>query len=215
MITQCIYCKHTKLYKLANGHLKCALCKRKISPAKIEKTKQLIDAFCKNMTARVASKEYKFSYMTTKKYYDHIRLLITQYLEDQYNEHAGEIKEFDEYFYLEKSKKKDENTIFDIQNFLTFDYGGKVYNILMPSLRKYRGVPYDQLSRFITFRRVAKLEHLDNTIIKFWNFFEENIKRYKGVDKENFIYYLKEAEFKFNYTQEEQKNILFSLYQIS
>lgn len=94
----------------------------------------------------------------------------------------------------------------------------------MPSLRKYRtnllddGMQheyYNQLSRFITFRRVAKLEHLDNTIIKFWSFFEENIKRYRGVDRENFIYYLKEFEFKFNYTQEEQKNILFSLYQIS
>ena len=224
MITECIHCKHTKLYKLANGHLKCASCKRKISPAKIEKINNIVDAFCKNLTAREASKECKCSYMTAKTHYDHMRLLITQYLEDQYNKHTGEIKEFDEYFYLEKSKKKSEDTIFDIQNFLTFDYGGKVYNILMPSLRKYRtnllddGMQheyYNQLSRFITFRRVAKLEHLDNTIIKFWSFFEENIKRYRGVDRENFIYYLKEFEFKFNYTQEEQKNILFSLYQIS
>ena len=221
MITKCIYCNHTKLYKLANGYLKCALCKRKISPAKIEKTKRIIDAFCKNLTAREASEECKCSYMTAKTHYDHMRLIITQYLEDRYNEHAGDIKEFDEYFYLEKSKKKNEDTIFDIQNFLTFDYGGKVYNILMPSLRKYRthllddGMQheyYNQFSRFITFRRVAKLEHLDNTIIKFWNFFEENIKRYRGVDKEYFIYYLKELEFKFNYTQEEQKNILYLLY---
>ena len=66
-------------------------------------------------------------------------------------------------------------------------------------------------SRFITFRRVAKLEHLNNIIIKFWNFFEENIKRYRGVDKECFIYYLKEFEFKFNYTQEEQKDILIKI----
>ena len=214
MITQCIYCKHTKLYKLANGYLKCASCKRKISPAKIEKSKKLIIAFCRNLTAYEASRIYRYSYMTTKTHYEHIRLLITQYLEEQYNKHTKEIKEFDEYFYLEKSKKRDENTIFDIQNFLTFDYGGKVYNILMPSLRKYRYMSYENLLHFITFQRVAKLKRLDNTIVKFWNFFEEGIKRYRGVDKENFIYYLKEFEFKFNYTQEEQKNILLELIEI-
>ena len=45
--------------------------------------------------------------------------------------------------------------------------------------------------------------------------FEENIKKYRGIDKENFIYYLKEFEFKFNYSKEEQKDILYSLYKIS
>lgn len=220
MLKQCIYCNHTKLYKLGNGHLKCASCNRKISPAKIEKIEKLILSFCKNLTAREAANECKCSYMTAKKYYDNIRLLITQYLETEYNLNADKVKEFDEYFYLERSKKKDVDSIFEIENFLTFDYGGKIYNILMPSLKKYR-TPlskdkmqheyYKQLSRFIKFRRVAKLEHLDNTITKFWNFFEESIKRYRGVDRENFIYYLKEAEFKFNYTKEEQINILSDL----
>jgi transposase-like protein len=220
MITRCIHCNHPRLYTLANGYLKCAACKRKISPAKIERAERLVDAFCKNLTAREAAKACGCSYMTAKTRYDRIRILIAQYLEERYNEHAGDIKEFDEYFYLEQSKKKSEETIFDIRNFLTFDYGGKIYNILMPSLRKYRthllddGMQheyYDQFSRFITFRRVAKLEHLDNTIVKFWRFFEAHIKRYRGVDEEHFFYYLKEAEFKFNYPEHEQKEIILSL----
>ena len=131
---QCVYCKHTKLYKLANGYLKCAFCKRKISPFKIKKIKQLIDAFSKNMTARDASKECNCSYTTAKTHYDRIRLLNTKYLEEQYNKHAEEIKEFDEYFY-----------------------------------------------------------------------------RVRGVDKDNFIYYLKEFEFKFNYSKKEQKDILIKI----
>ena len=32
--------------------------------------------------------------------------------------------------------------------------------------------------------------------------------RFKGVDHTNFIYYLKEAEFRFNHTKEEQHQIL-------
>ncbi|WP_456485439.1 transposase [Hydrogenimonas sp.] len=220
MITRCIHCNHPRLYTLANGYLKCAACKRKISPAKIERAEHLIDAFCRNLTAREAAKACGYSYMTAKTHYDRIRVLLTQYLEERYNEYAGDIKEFDEYFYLEQNKKKSEETIFDIQNFLTFDYGGKIYNILMPSLRKYRtnllddGLQheyYNQLSRFITFRRIARLEHLNNTIVKFWHFFETHIKRYRGVNEKHFFYYLKEAEFKFNYTKHEQKEILLSL----
>ncbi|WP_456381261.1 hypothetical protein [Hydrogenimonas sp.] len=155
--------------------------------------------------------------MKAKNRYDRFRILIAHYLEEKYNEHAGNVQEFDEYFYLERSKKRNEKTIFDVRNFLTFDYGGKVYNILMPSLRKYRthllddGMQreyYKQLARFITFRRIARLNHLDNTIVKFWRFFESHIKKYRGVDEEYFFYYLKEAEFKFNYSIAEQKAII-------
>jgi len=220
MMRHCIHCGHHKLYTLANGHLKCAACKRKISPAKVERTLRLVDAFCNNMTALEASKACQCSYMTAKSHYDQIRILIAQYLEARYNDHALNIKEFDEYFYLEQSKKRSEKTIFDLRNFLTFDYGGKVYNILMPSLKKYRtnlfdeSMPeeyYHQLARFLTFRRVARLKHLDNTIVKFWHFFEKHIKQYRGVDEDHFFYYLKEAEFKFNYTLKEQKEIILSL----
>ena len=42
----------------------------------------------------------------------------------------------------------------------------------------------------------------------FWHFLENWLDHFKGVKKENFIYYLKEAEFKFNYDKEEQRMIL-------
>ncbi len=35
---------------------------------------------------------------------------------------------------------------------------------------------------------------------------------FKGVRKENLVYYLKEAEFKFNYSKEEQRSILTDLW---
>jgi hypothetical protein len=216
-VAYCIHCRHATLYKLANGYLKCAACKRKFSPEKVKKNLALLEAFCENLTAREAAKRYGCSYTKAKHRYDRFRILIAHYLEERYNEQAGNIREFDEYFYLEQSKKRNEKTIFEIRNFLTFDYGGKIYNILMPSLRKYRthllddGMQreyYKQLARFITFRRVAKIRHFDNTIVKFWHFFESHIKRYRGVDEEFFFYYLKEAEFKFNYSTNEQKEIL-------
>jgi transposase-like protein len=52
------------------------------------------------------------------------------------------------------------------------------------------------------------LQSKTSKINDFWNFLETYLRKYKGVKSENFIYYLKEAEFKFNYTQEEQREIL-------
>ena len=42
----------------------------------------------------------------------------------------------------------------------------------------------------------------------FWKFLEENLKKYKGVEQDNFFYYLKECEFRFNYDKKEQTEIL-------
>ena len=39
----------------------------------------------------------------------------------------------------------------------------------------------------------------------------DNLKKYKGVEEDNFYYYLKESEFKFNYTKDEQIEILRNL----
>ena len=47
---------------------------------------------------------------------------------------------------------------------------------------------------------------------EFWNFFETFMAHFKGVKKENLVYYLKEAEFKFNYSKHEQKEILMRLW---
>jgi transposase-like protein len=61
------------------------------------------------------------------------------------------------------------------------------------------------LSKYLRFNKVAKLKTTENTITKFWSFFETFILQYKGVSDEQFIYYLKEAEWRFNCSKEEKK----------
>ncbi|WP_200763081.1 hypothetical protein [Nitrosophilus alvini] len=216
MIKECIYCKNEKLYRLKSGQLKCSKCKKKMSPKKIALDTAVIEAFCSGLNAYECSKKIGANYATVKKRYDLFRKKIALFLEEEYQK-KKEVKEFDEYMYLERSKRKEKKYIFDAQNFLTFDYGGKVYNLLMPDLKKYKSaflqdgiedVYYNQLSQFLRFNKIAKLEKRLNLITEFWDFFEEFIVKFKGVESENFFYYLKEAEFKFNYTIEEQKEIL-------
>ncbi|NPA82461.1 MAG: transposase [Epsilonproteobacteria bacterium] len=215
---KCIYCKN-KTYLLKNGYRKCKVCKRKFSPLKVKKELSLIKCFCEDLNALKCSEKLNLNYITVKKRYDHFRKLIALFLEKEY-EKKKEVLEFDEYLYLQKSKRRDKKNIFDAYNFLTFDYGGKVYNLLMPDLSRFKPsfledgldeLYYQEFQRFLKIHRVAKLTSHKNQITKFWEFFEEFILKYKGINRDNFFYYLKEAEFKFNYSKQKQKEILQSL----
>jgi len=215
----CIFCNNKKLYQLKSGQLKCSSCKKKFSPKKIQKDLEVIECFCKNLTASQTSKKLNISYLSVKNRYELFRQLVSHYLEDEYVNKT--IIEYDEYIYLEQSKKKVKENIFDAQNFLTFHYEDKIYNLLMPNLNRYKKEFLDsgaeeayfkEFSKFMMLNKISKTQKRENLITKFWVFFEESILKYKGIKDENFFYYLKEIEFKFNYTIEEQQEILKTLY---
>lgn len=212
---KCIYCQHTKLYKLKSAQVKCAKCQRKFSPKKIKTDQELVECFCENLSANEASKKLAINYVSVKKRYELFRTLIANFLEEEYQNKPT--IEYDEYIYLEKSKKKVKENIFDAQNFLTFHYEDQVYNLLMPSLAKYKNrflqdgaedIYFKEFSKFMMLNKISKTKKRENLITQFWFYFEDAILKYKGVSSENFFYYLKEIEFKFNYTQKEQIEIL-------
>jgi len=214
----CPNCNHNIIYTLKTGQKKCASCLLKFSEKKILFNKKTINLFCENYTINRCVKEKEMNYVTVKKKYDTYRKLIANFLETQYK--ANNVKEYDEYIYLEQSKQKIKNNIFDAINFMTFNYDDKVYNLLMPNLHRYKNQFLDdgidetyfkEFSKFMMYNKISKIQKRENIITSFWIFFEESILKYKGIDKENFFYYLKEIEFKFNYTTQEQKNILYKL----
>ncbi len=212
----CPYCNHSVTYKTKTGQEKCSSCKRKFSPKKIALNGSLIECFCAGFNANRTAKELGLNYLTVKKRFESFRIIAADHLENEYRRYP--VLEYDEYIYLPKSKKKIKENIFDSWNFLTFSYNEKmVYNLLMPNLRRYKqefledGLDnsyFKEFSKFMMFNKIAKTSKMENTITEFWKFFENFILQYKGVESENFIYYLKECEFKFNYTKKEQADIL-------
>ena len=92
-----------------------------------------------------------------------------------------EVKEYDEYIYLAQSKQKIKENYFK------------------------------EFSKFMMLNKISKIQKKENIIASFWIFFEESILKYKGINKDNFFYYLKEIELKFNYSIKEQRNILYKL----
>jgi transposase-like protein len=118
----------------------------------------------------------------------------------QYNSHL--VTGYDEYLYLPKSLKI-EKDIDKLQHFLTMSYNHKVYNIMMPRAKRSLFESEDAQSeklllKYLKFNKIAKFSKAQTTITQFWDYFENFICKYKGVSDEQFIFYLKEAEWRFN-----------------
>jgi len=203
-MNQCLFCHSKHLYVLHNGYKKCSHCKKKFSVKKWQTHKKIIDVFCQNKTAQQCHEQLHLNYVTVQKKYKQLRQFIVHYLDEQYKQKKEYSHEYDEYIYL-----KGQN-IYEAQNFLTFIYHNKIYNLMLPSLYKFKSYQKSdqELSQFLFLNKIAKLQSKTSLINDFWSFLESFLKKYKGVKSENFIYYLKEAEFKFNYTKEEQLTIL-------
>ena len=199
---KCIYCNHPYTYALADRQQKCGRCKRKFSPQKIAREKKLLMLFTEGFNAREASKRSTMHFVTVQKYYEKFRKNVALYADEAYQKNSHKVTGYDEYLYLPKSLKVDEN-IHKLQHFLTMSYDDKVYNIMMPrtkrsSLEDDEDKDNKLLLKYLTFNKIAKLSQAQSTITQFWRFFEHFILQYKGVSDEQFIFYLKEAEWRFN-----------------
>jgi transposase len=219
-LTACVYCSG-RLYALGEGMVKCARCRRKFSPRRVEKIQGLAAAFANDETAAEAAERLGFSYVSVHRLFSTFRQLCARISEEQYEALRDRPCEYEEYFYLERSKRAKKNAVFDAHNFLTFDYEGHLYTIVMPSLTQYRQQFIDddleavyaaEFTRFKRQSRLIRISKRHNSIVRFWEYFEQNILRYKGVGRENFPLYLKEMEFKFNHTLDERTALLTTYY---
>ena len=141
-------------------------------------------------------------FATVQKYYEKFRHYITLFCDEIYQLNAHRITGYDEYLYLPKSLKIEQN-LDKLQHFLTMSYDDKVYNIMMPkskrSLLQNEELQSEKLIlKYLIFNKIAKLSKAQSTIRNFWKYLESFICQFKGVSDAQFIYYLKEAEWRFN-----------------
>ncbi len=219
-LQECIYCK-SPIYMLNDGMIKCSHCHKKLSKEKTNKVITLICAYINEENALSVAKRLGISYISTKNYYETFRLLGATISEREYENIRDKACEYEEYFYLENSKKSKKENVFDAHNFLTFDYDGHIYTLLMPSLHQYKqqfvedqveGAYVDEFTKFKRISRIIKVSKRLNNIVKFWEYFEESILKYKGVKNSSFEYYLKEMEFKYNHTKQKSIELLITEY---
>lgn len=211
----CPNCKNKDFYTLANDYIKCKKCAKKYSLKKIEKDKQVAISFSQNKNALETSKELQLNYKTVKDRFDIYRKEIAIYLENQYNNSVKDNTEYEEFYYIkEREKKKKKKSLSQAINIMGFYSNEKIYTILMPKIGKRAFDIEDGFIEYLNWHKIHSKNSYQSKLNEFWKFLEENLKKYKGVEEENFFFYLKECEFRFNYSQKEQLEIIENLYKI-
>ncbi|MEN4053868.1 transposase [Sulfurimonas sp. NWX79] len=219
-LEKCLWCQGY-VYILNDNRIKCSQCNKKISRNKINKIFTIIEAYINNESALQLANRMQVSYTSIHSYYEELRFLCANISEKEYEKYRNINCEYEEYFYLEKSKKNEQEAVFDAHNFLTFDYNGHIYTLLLPSLHKYKNkmiedsIESTYLHEFNKFKRISRLIKVSkhhNNIVQFWDYFEKSIIIYKGIKSDHFIYFLKEFEFKYNHSKDEAINLLISEY---
>ena len=208
----CQNCNNTTFYTLANDYIKCKTCAKKYSLKKLQKDDLIIIQFCENKNALKISKELELNYKTIKDRFDIFRKKIALFLENEYNHSIKDYNEYEEFYYIkEREKKKKKKSLSESINIMGFYSNKKVYTLLMPKIGRRAFDIEDGFIQYLNWNKIHSLNSHQTNLNIFWKFLEDNLKKYKGVEEDNFFYYLKESEFKFNYTKDEQIEILRNL----
>jgi transposase-like protein len=78
---------------------------------------------------------------------------------------------------------------------------------MLSDMQTYKNLTSEEIKSLFIQTQIINLKK-QIILLDFGEYFEQFIKKYKGVKDENFIFYLKEAEFRFNKFKIEIKDIL-------
>ena len=195
--------------------------------SRLSQTKQLklMEHFVSGSTARCASELVGVNRKTGAFYYHRLRVIISNELELEAAEFlSGEIEVDESYFGGHRKGKRGRGAAGKVPVFGLLKRGGKVYtkiipdaksSTLMPIIQKkvkpdsivytdcWRGYNVLDISEFKHYRInhsklfVHKHNHI-NGIENFWNQAKRHMRKFNGVPKEHFYYFLKECEWRFN-----------------
>ncbi|WP_228156096.1 hypothetical protein [Arcobacter lacus] len=205
----CPNCQNNTFYLLANDYIKCKKCAKKLSLKKLEKDKLIIEKFCEDKTALETAKELDLNYKTVKDRFDLLRRKIAIFLEEEYQNSIKDYSEYEEFYYIkEREKHKKKKSLSEAINIIGFYSNGKVYTLLMPKIGNRAFDIEDGFIQYLNWYKIHSQNSHQTKLNEFWKYIELNLKKYKGIEENNFFYYLKEYEFKFNYKKCNQTNIL-------
>lgn len=210
---KCKNCNNDTFYYIEQNYIKCKNCKKKYSLKKLQTDTKIIKSFCDDINANECSKLLNLNYRTIKNRYDQLRLKLAKFLEEEYNKSIKDYSDYEEYYYFNAKQKQNKNkSLHDAINIMGFYFDKKVYTLLMPKLPKRNSENDEHFKEYLNWYKIHSQESYKTNLKEFWSFLEDSLRKYKGFNQDYFFYYLKECEFKFNYTKEEQIKILTKIF---
>jgi transposase len=178
--------------------------------------------FVAGCTARAASELTGVNRNTSTDHFMRLRMLIASKLPSY--ELSGEVEADESYFGGIRKGKRGRGASGKVAVFGLLKRGGKVYTAIIPNARTETLLPIieekvtpDSIVYTDTFKAYNALDVSDfhhmrinhsklfadrrnhiNGIENFWNQAKRHLRRFNGIKKENFYWYLKECEWRFN-----------------
>lgn len=233
---KCILCGKTNLYKLKNGRIKCKHCKTYYSLNKLKKITNILYYFYLELSARKAARELGLSYRTVYDKYMQYRYMIADYLHKEFTKMNGEIEIDESYFGGKRKGKRGRGAYNKAIVFGILERRGKVYTTVVPNVKAktlmgeitkktrkgsvYYTDTFRSYNSLILYGRHEKIDHSKilveynkhiNGIEGFWSYAKERFMKYHGINRNNYYWYLKEMEFRFNYRNEDIYELLFNI----
>lgn len=193
--------------------------KSRLSPR--DQTK-LIEHFVAGTTARAASEIIGVQANTAIRFYQRLRQLIASKLPSY--ELFGEVEADESYFGGTRKGKRGRGSAGKVAVFGLLKRGGKVYTAIICNTKTETLLPiikekvqpdsivYTDIFRAYNALDVSEFRHKwinhsklfvnernhINGIENFWNQAKRHLRRFNGIKKENFYWFLKECEWRFN-----------------
>jgi transposase len=183
---------------------------------------RLIEHFVAGSTARAASEIVGVQANTAIRFYMRLRQLVASKLPSY--DLSGEVEADESYFGGVRKGKRGRGAAGKVAVFGLLKRGGKVYTAIIPNAKTETLLPIikekvmpDSIVYTDAFRGYNALDVSDfhhqrinhsnlfadgrnhiNGIENFWNQAKRNMRKFNGIKQDNFYWFLKEAEWRFN-----------------
>lgn len=233
----CIFCDKYGLYRLADKRVKCKHCNKRYSLLKLKKDLQVLYYFYLEVSARKTAKELSLDYQTVQSRFMQFRKLIAEYCNQEAKRLNGELEIDESYFGGKRKGQRGRGAENKAIVFGILERKGKVHTVIVQDVsaktlmneiqnKTNKGSVFytDGWKSYASLEQYGKHNIIDhdkelvdnnhnhiNGIEGFWSFAKERFHKYHGIDKENYPFYVKEMEFRFNHRNESVFNLLFDI----
>jgi transposase len=197
--------------------------KRRKSRLRADQQQKLLEHFVAGTTARAAAQIVCVQANTSIRFYQRLRHLIASKLVSY--ELSGEVEADESYFGGARKGKRGRGSAGKVPVFGLLKRGGKVYTAIIPDAKASTLIPIirekvlpDSIVYTDSFRAYDVLDvsefhhrrvnhsktfvnnngHHINGIENFWNQAKRHLRRFNGIPKDSFYWFLKECEWRFN-----------------
>jgi len=224
---KCWFCGNYGLSRLLDKRVWCSNCRRKYSLTKLRKDLRVLYYFYLEVSARKCAYELHLSYNSVASRYADFRKAIINYSEQEFRKLRGSVEADESYFGGKRKGNRGRGALNKQAVFGILERNGRVYTAIVNDVsaktlfqhikqktRKGSVFYTDDFTSYKDLRQYGKHNRIKhsksfgkghnhiNGIEGFWSFAKERFHKYHGINRKNYLSYVKEMEFRFNHRNE-------------